>query len=99
MWAKKDTESKAVILRAEAISDKALGTVSPAIRLSNARVRGQPIYSDLPGPNGEDLRGPPDLTNDRLHLSSVLADINVGSDDDEHEEHCHGVHPINPLSF
>ena len=45
MWAKKDTESKAVILRAEALGDRILGEVSPAIRLSNARVRKDPIYS------------------------------------------------------
>ena len=99
MWAKKDTESKAVILRAEAISDKALGTVSPAIRLSNARVRGQPIYSEIPGPHGEDLSGPPNLAQDRTPLSSVLAHTVVSSDDEEHEEHCHGVHPKKPLSL
>ena len=88
-----DATGRATLAKAEALNIKALGTVSPTIAVYHAREKESPVYSEKPGPFGENLTGPHDAFKEGERRTKVRESIDLDSDGSAHEEHCHGVHP------
>ena len=93
MWEKKNAEANAVLAKAEAFQNRALGTVSPTIAVYHAREKEAPVYSETPGPFGENLTGPHDPFEEGERRTKVHESIDLNSDGSVHEDHCHAVHP------
>jgi len=58
MWETMGATGRAALAKAEAFHVKALGTVSPTIAVYHAREKEAPVYTEKPGPFGENLTGP-----------------------------------------